>query len=276
MNTSIECRKVTAQYPVGMRQRICNLKKHLKQSSGSDQSPYPISDFSHIFKPGLTVIFGPNGSGKSTLLRLLAGLLSPLAGIICFNGRKIDMTERRRLISYLPQIFDFYPDFTAYEMLEYIAVLKGGSNASLSEARMKEILSDMNLSAVAGQKVKTYSRGMKQRLGIAQALLNSTQILLLDEPTAGLDPEERNRFRHLIAQLGEQRLILFSSSALADIVCADEMVILRSGKCCFEGTPSELIALGDYPEAVGANRQEALMLNLQKGYQKVLNTVNQS
>jgi ABC-type multidrug transport system ATPase subunit len=158
-------------------------------------------------------------------------------------------------------------------MLEYIAVLKGSKHDR--ENSIKQVLLATNLLTTARQKIKTYSKGMKQRLGIAQALLNPTSILILDEPTASLDPEERNKFRRLMATLGQSRLVLLSSSILTDIVCANTAVILHHGRCRFTGTPAALATYGKQTAVTEINEQEAFTSSLQRGYRAVLSRVKQ-
>ena len=270
---NIKCSNITAKYPTNIKQQLYNLKDCLKNQPASHKNCYPLFDVSCTFNKGVNIILGSNSSGKSTLLRLLAGILRPAAGTIRFNGQIITDKELRQLISYLPQTFDLYPDFTAYEMLEYIAILKGSNHSYNRANSIKQVLLATNLLPAAQQKVKTYSRGMKQRLGIAQALLNHTSILILDEPTASLDPEERNKFRRLMATLGQSRLILFSSSILTDIVCANTTVILHHGECRFTGTPAALAAYGKQAAVTEINEQKAFTSNLQRGYQAVLSGV---
>lgn len=270
---NIECSKVTAEYHTTAKQQLDSLKNRLKRQPAIRY--YPLFNFSCTFNQGVNLILGSNGSGKSTLLRLLAGILRPAAGIIRFDGQSISPLALRRLISYLPQTFDLYPNFTAYEMLEYIAILKGINPSGNRAGSIKQVLLETNLITVASQKIKTYSRGMNQRLGIAQALLKDTPILILDEPTASLDPEERNNFRRLIAKLGESRLVLFSSSLLTDIVCANSAVILHNGQRCFAGTPAALAAYGKSKAVTEINAQDAFIANLQRGYQAIIKRVNQ-
>ena len=268
---NIKCCNVTAKYPINIKQHIYNLKNHLRQHPAVYQDAYPLFDFSCNFKQGVSIILGPNSSGKSTLLRILAGILQPVSGAVYLDEQKISHSDYRHLISYLPQVFDLYPNFTAYEMLEYISLLKGIKHYPSPAVSIKRALLAVNLLNAADQKIKTYSRGMLERLGIAQALLNDTPVVILDEPTASLDPEEKDNFHHLVRKLGQTRSILFSSSILADIICADTAVILKNGRCCFYGTPSDLAAYGTSEKI---NEPEHFNISLQKGYQLVLKQVN--
>ena len=161
-------------------------------------------------KEGVYGLLGANGSGKTTLMRMLCGVLKPTSGEVKFGGIDVSEEEYRDSLGYLPQDFGYYPEFTAYDFLLYMGSLKG-----LTKERAKEkangLLEFVALSDVAKKKIKTFSGGMKQRLGIAQAILNNPKILILDEPTARLDPKERVRFRNLISQLGKEKIVLLST-----------------------------------------------------------------
>ena len=161
---------------------------------------------------GVYGLLGVNGAGKTTLMRMLCTLLKPTSGTICCNGKDIfNMdSEYRKLLGYLPQDFGFYPEFTVEDYLLYIAALKG-IRPVVAKKRVKELISKVGLSKAAHKKMKKLSGGMKRRAGIAQAMLNNPKILILDEPTAGLDPNERIRFRNLISELSEDRLVLLST-----------------------------------------------------------------
>ena len=151
---------------------------------------------------GVYGLLGANGAGKTTLMRMLCGILKPTGGTVTFNGMDVSQEEYRAVLGYLPQDFGYYPDFTGLDFLLYMASLKGLPKTAAKRKAM-ELLTLVNLTDSAKKKIRTYSGGMKQRLGIAQALLNNPQILILDEPTAGLDPKERVKFRNLIAELGK-------------------------------------------------------------------------
>jgi len=189
---------------------------------------------------GLYGLLGANGAGKTTLMRMLCGILTPTSGTITYDGIDVSAEEYRAGLGYLPQDFGYYPDFTGRDFLLYMAALKG-IGKSVAREKVKELLELVSLSDVAKKKVKTYSGGMKQRLGIAQALLNSPQILILDEPTAGLDPRERVRFRNLIAELGKNNIVILSTHIVSDIDrIADRILMMNGGRLVFDGTREEI------------------------------------
>lgn len=189
---------------------------------------------------GIYGLLGANGAGKTTLMRMLCGILTPTSGTITYNDVDVSQEEYRAVLGYLPQDFGYYPDFSGKDFLLYMAALKGLSKKS-AEKKVKELLELVSLADVAKKKVKTYSGGMKQRLGIAQALLNDPQILILDEPTAGLDPKERVRFRNLIANLGKENIVILSTHIVSDIDrIADRILMMNNGKLVFDGTRDEI------------------------------------
>lgn len=193
--------------------------------------------------PGIYGLLGANGAGKTTLMRMLCGILEPSSGEVLFNGQRImDMGPRyRNVIGYLPQDFGYYPDYTAHEFLIYIAALKGIPRIAAGK-RAKVLLNMVDLSGVAKKKVKTFSGGMRQRLGIAQALLNNPKVLVLDEPTAGLDPKERVRFRNLIADFASDKIVLLSTHIVSDIeAIADKVFLMKKGNFLLQGTIPELV-----------------------------------
>lgn len=189
---------------------------------------------------GIYGLLGANGAGKTTLMRMICGILIPTGGTISLDGKDVSTEEYRAVLGYLPQDFGYYPDFTGKDFLLYMAALKGiGKKAA--EKRVKELLELVSLAEVAKKKIKTYSGGMKQRLGIAQALLNHPQILILDEPTAGLDPKERVRFRNLIAELGEECIVILSTHIVSDVDrIADRILMMKQGQLVFNGTRDEI------------------------------------
>jgi len=195
---------------------------------------------------GMFGLLGPNGAGKTTLMRILAGILRPSSGTIRV-GEYDGTTERgrtaiKRVLGYLPQDLGLYPDLSAHEFLDYVGILKGLDDRKARKARVEELLEVVSLSNVAHRKIKTFSGGMKRRVGIAQALLNDPQLLIVDEPTAGLDPEERIRFRNLLADLGGDRVVLLSTHIVEDIAqTCHNLAIMKSGQVVFQGTTTDLI-----------------------------------
>ena len=183
--------------------------------------------------PGVYGLLGANGAGKTTLMRMVCGVLQPSEGEILMDGRNIWECgdAYRNLLGYLPQDFGYYPDFTAKEFMYYIAALKGLSDKR-ARTMTKELLEVVSLSDVANKKIRTFSGGMKQRLGIAQAVINNPKILVLDEPTAGLDPKERVRFRNLIADFSKDKIVILSDVEYI----ADTILMMKSGKLFLQGT----------------------------------------
>ncbi|MGM9660856.1 MAG: ABC transporter ATP-binding protein [Faecousia sp.] len=202
------------------------------------------------FRCGVYGLLGVNGAGKTTLMRMLTTLLKPTSGEITWNGEDIFAMEGRyrKLLGYLPQDFGYYPDFSIYDYLMYIATLKG-IRPAVAKQRVKELLKQVGLAKAQGKKMKTLSGGMKRRAGIAQAMLNNPSILILDEPTAGLDPSERIRFRNLISELSEDRIVLLSTHIVSDIeYIAGEILLMKDGCLAISGTAEELI--DSMPETV--------------------------
>jgi ABC-type multidrug transport system ATPase subunit len=197
--------------------------------------------------PGMFGLLGPNGAGKTTLMRILAGILPPSAGQIRV-GPHDARTERgrlavKRVLGYLPQELGLYPDLSAREFLHYIGILKGLEEDAQRERRVDELLELVALREVGNRKLKAFSGGMKRRVGIAQALLNDPQLLIVDEPTAGLDPEERIRFRTLLVSLSGDRTILLSTHIVEDIgQTSSRLAVLARGRVAFAGDTSRLIA----------------------------------
>ena len=188
---------------------------------------------------GVTGLLGANGAGKTTLIRMLCGILTPTGGTVTFDGHDSSSEEFRSLLGYLPQEFGYYPDFTARDFMLYVAALKG-LDKTYAAKKSGELLELVNLSDEAKHKIKTFSGGMKQRLGIAQALLNNPKLIVLDEPTAGLDPKERVRFRNMIAELGKDNIVLLSTHIVSDIEkIADRILIMKDGGIVFDGTEEE-------------------------------------
>ena len=193
---------------------------------------------------GVYGLLGVNGAGKTTLMRMLCTLLKPTGGDIYCNGKDIFQLdgEYRNLLGYLPQDFGFYPEFSVKDYLFYIAAIKG-IRPIVARKRAKELIARVGLTKVENKKLKKLSGGMKRRVGIAQAMLNNPQILILDEPTAGLDPNERIRFRNLISELSEERLVLLSTHIVSDIeYIANEILMMKGGAIVNEGTLDEIIS----------------------------------
>ena len=183
---------------------------------------------------GINGLLGANGAGKTTLMRMLCGILRPTTGSIALDGVDVSSEDYRAVLGYLPQDFGYYPDFTGLDFLLYLAALKGLSR-SHAKRKAKELLELVSLKDAGGKKIKTYSGGMKQRLGIAQALLNDPSLLIVDEPTAGLDPKERVRFRKLIAGLGQDTIVLLSTHIVSDVEkIAGHMLMMSDGKIIFD------------------------------------------
>ena len=188
---------------------------------------------------GVTGLLGANGAGKTTLMRMMCGILTPTSGEITYDGNSVTSEEYRNVLGYLPQDFGYYPEFTGKDFLMYFSALKGLDKKAAKE-RTDEILELVGLKEVAKEKIKKYSGGMKQRLGIGQALINRPEILILDEPTAGLDPKERVRFRNLIEELGKESIVLLSTHIVSDIEhIAENIVMMRKGQIIWQGTWSE-------------------------------------
>lgn len=192
---------------------------------------------------GVYGLLGVNGAGKTTLMRMLCTLLSPTEGKITCDGCDIlEMgAEYRKLLGYLPQEFGYYPDFTVKDYLMYIASIKG-IRPAMAKKRVPELLAQVGLLKMQNKKMKKLSGGMKRRVGIAQAMLNNPKILILDEPTAGLDPNERIRFRNLLSELAKDRLVLLSTHIVSDVeYIANQILLMKDGKIMHAGTPCEIM-----------------------------------
>lgn len=193
---------------------------------------------------GVYGLLGVNGAGKTTLMRLLTTLLRPTSGSVTWDGEDIFAMEGRfrNILGYLPQDFGFYPNFTVEDYLMYIASIKG-LRPAVARQRVKELLSQVGLSKARAKKMKNLSGGMKRRAGIAQAMLNDPKLLILDEPTAGLDPNERIRFRNLISELSEERVVLLSTHIVSDVeYIAGKILLMKDGRISITGTAQEVTA----------------------------------
>ena len=207
---------------------VTDLTKRYAQKTAVDHLSFTLT-------PGVTGLLGANGAGKTTLMRLLCGILRPTEGSIKFDGADVNSEEYRNLLGYLPQDFGYYPEFSGRSFLLYMAALKGLGKAE-AKSKTDALLRQVNLTDAADKKVKTYSGGMKQRLGIAQALLNDPKLIILDEPTAGLDPRERVHFRSLIAELGQSSVVLLSTHIVSDVErIAERILMMKDGKIIWDG-----------------------------------------
>lgn len=198
-----------------------------------------LDSFTATFENGIHGILGPNGAGKTTLINVITKLLGASDGQVYFDDENILSMGRKYLskIGYMPQYPQFYPNFTAYQMMKYMAALKNIKD----DNKIKELLSFVNLSNDADKKVGAYSGGMRQRLAVACAMINDPALLIFDEPTAGLDPKERMRFRSTVSEIAENRIVLISTHIISDIeYMADDVVLLGDGRLMERGTPTEL------------------------------------
>ena len=209
-----------------------------------------VDDMNIRITNGVYGLLGVNGAGKTTLMRMICTLLTPTSGQILCDGRDIQKMEGeyRNLLGYLPQEFGYYPDFSVKDYLLYIAGLKG-IRPVVAKKRVQELLGQVGLSKAANKKMKKLSGGMKRRVGIAQAILNNPKILILDEPTAGLDPTERVRFRNLISELSEERIVILSTHIVSDVeYIANEIWLMKDGRLVQQGSLNDI--LDSMPEQV--------------------------
>ncbi|WP_153723298.1 ABC transporter ATP-binding protein [Sporosarcina cascadiensis] len=213
-----------------------------------------LHDVSFTLKPGVYGLLGSNGSGKTTLFRIICGVTKQNTGTITYNQRDIHSNPDafRSILGFLPQDFSYYPDFTGMKFMLYIAALKG-INKKIAKKRCLELLELVGLEDMKNKKIRKYSGGMKQRLGIAQAMINDPEVLILDEPTVGLDPKERVRFRNLISSFSENKIIILSTHIVSDVeYIADEILVLNQGRLENRGASAELVNTisGDVWESV--------------------------
>ncbi|MCT2406753.1 ABC transporter ATP-binding protein [Chryseobacterium antibioticum] len=204
-----------------------------------------VTDLSLEIRNGMFGLLGPNGAGKSSLMKTIVGLQKPTSGNIIFNGTDVskDPDAIKQNLGFLPQDFGVYPKVSAYDLLEHIAVLKGITNSTERKEQILSLLEKVNLSDFRKKEVHTFSGGMKQRFGVAQALLGNPKIIIVDEPTAGLDPEERNRFNSLLNDISKEVIVILSTHLVEDVrnLCS-EMAVMNKGKILRQGKPAELIS----------------------------------
>ena len=223
-----------------MELSVDRLTKHYGSKIAVDQ-------VSATLKPGVYGLLGANGAGKTTLMRMMCAILETTSGEVFLDGKEITSmgADYRNVLGYLPQDFGYYPNYTVKEFLMYVSALKGIPR-KIAKKRTEKLLEEVGLSHVANKKIKTFSGGMKQRVGIAQALLNNPEILILDEPTAGLDPKERVRFRNLISDYAGDKIVILSTHIVSDIeAIADEVLLMKKGKFVLQGSVPELIKKAD-------------------------------
>lgn len=218
-----------------MELRINNISKYYGTKAAVD-------NFSVVLNEGIHALLGSNGSGKTTLMRMICDVLKPTSGSVFFDGTSISVMgeQYRELLGYLPQNFGYYPNFTGWDFMMYLAALKGLPKIT-AEKRSKDLLNMVGLYEVRNKKIKTYSGGMRQRIGIAQALLNDPSVLLLDEPTVGLDPKERAKFRNIFSNLSDNKIVLLSTHIVSDIeYIADDIIIMKNGSLELRGSSDEI------------------------------------
>ena len=203
-----------------------------------------LSNISLEIENGMFGLLGPNGAGKSTLMKTIVGLQQPDSGGIFFNKENIIENSKfiKSQLGYLPQDFGVYPNISAYDLMNHLAILKGLNNATTRKEQVLALLEKTNLSEHKNKAVSTYSGGMHQRFGVAQALLGNPQIIIVDEPTAGLDPEERNRFNNLLSEIGENIIVILSTHLVEDVrnLCT-QMAIINKGELLLSGNPEQFI-----------------------------------
>ncbi|MDP9267689.1 MAG: ABC transporter ATP-binding protein [Acidobacteriota bacterium] len=223
-----------------MKLEIQNVSKQY----GGREKVWALKDFSLALAPGVLGLLGPNGAGKTTLMSILATITAPTAGTALWNGADIrhQPDAIREVLGFLPQDFGVYPNLNAVEFLEYLAAIKG-LDAGLARRRIDELLQLVNLTEVRKRPLGGFSGGMRQRVGIAQALLNDPKLLIVDEPTAGLDPEERVRFRNLLSELSGERIVILSTHIVSDVeAVATDIALIAQGQLITHATPEALLA----------------------------------
>lgn len=224
-----------------MRLEIQNVSKRYRGDH------WGLRGFTLDLKPGILGLLGPNGAGKSTLMRILATITRPTEGKVLYDGRDIEATPDavRRVLGYLPQDFGVYPNLTAAEFLHYLAAAKGLTRRAAG-TRIEQLLILTNLTDARNRALGGFSGGMRQRVGIAQALLNDPELLIVDEPTAGLDPEERVRFRNLLTDLASERIVILSSHIVSDVeATATRIAVINRGRLLAAGAPEHFLREGE-------------------------------
>lgn len=219
------------------------MKLAMEHLSKQFKNKIAVKQINTVLTEGVYGFLGANGAGKTTLLQMICGIIEPTSGEVKVNGENnLQMGERfRDLLGYLPQEFGYTPGFTAQDFMLYIASIKG-LQPKYAKRRTRELLKLVNLEKEADRKIRTFSGGMKRRLGIAQALLNDPKILILDEPTAGLDPKERAYFRNIISEMAKDKIIIISTHIVSDIeYISDQVLVMKKGSFILQGTPEELL-----------------------------------
>ena len=242
----------------------------LDRLSKSYGAKRPVDRVSGRFGPGVYGLLGANGAGKTTLMRMICGVLRPTSGEVRYGGEPIERMgdAYRDLLGYLPQSFGYYPEFTALDFMEYMAALKGLGRWE-GRTRSEELLGLVGLSGEKDRSIRTFLGGMKQRLGIAQAVLNDPKVLVLDEPTAGLDPKERVRFRNLIAGFAQDKIVVLSTHIVSDVeYIADQICMMRAGQILLTGAPEKIVSAVEgrvWEARVSARSAEELSARLTVG-----------
>jgi len=223
--------------------KITSLEKVYGKSSKAVRA---LNGIDLVIGQGMFGLLGPNGAGKTTLMRILAGIVNPIGGSAVVDGQDLKTEkgkmEVKKVLGYLPQELGMYPELTAAQFVDYMAILKGLDDPAERKQRVEDVLNLVGLTDQAGRKIKGFSGGMKRRVGIAQALVNNPKLLIVDEPTAGLDPEERIRFRNLLVNLAAKRTVLLSTHIVEDIgqTCQD-LAVIAKGNVIFRGSPAQLM-----------------------------------